>query len=115
MPVAKAAAKPTVQSVSKPVFDALARAKDKASLKGAKISHTEMLTIAKAMDKAIGDGMKKLSPEDEFNEMPYAVGMAMMQQIKKGDFVSNRDFTKLWNAAVDIASEAPDIGNYAPD
>jgi hypothetical protein len=115
MPVGKAAAKPTVASVSQPVFDALAKAKDAKSLGGAKISHTEMLTIAKAMDKAVGDGIKKLSPQDSFNEMPYAVGMRMMQSIKKEDFVSNKDFTRLWNAAVDIASAAPDIGNYAPE
>jgi hypothetical protein len=111
MPIAKA----TVQSLSQPVFDALAKAKGAKSIQGAKISHTEMLTIAKAMDKAIGDGLKKLSPEDSFTQMPYAVGMRMMQSIKKDDFVSNKDFTKLWNAAVDIASEAPDIGNYTPD
>ena len=107
--------KPTVASVSKPVFDALAAAKAKTSIKGAKISHTEMLTIAKAMDKAVGDGIKKLSPDDAFDQMPYAVGFRMMQSIGKNDFVSNRDFTKLWNAAVDIASAAPDIGNYIPD
>jgi hypothetical protein len=115
MKVAKPAAKPTVASVSQPVFDALAKAKDPKSLQGKKISHTEMLTLAKAMDKAVGDGLKKLSPDDAFSQMPYAVGMRMMQSITKGDFVSNRDFTKLWNAAVDIASEAPDIANYAPD
>lgn len=105
MPVAKA----TVASVSKPVFDALAKAKDKKSLQGAKISHTEMLKIAKAMDKAVGDGIKKLSPEDAFDGIPASVGLGMMQSISKKDFVNPRDFQKLWNAAVDIASESDNV------
>ena len=107
--------KATPQSVSAPIYKAIADAKEKTSLKGKKISHTEMLKIAKAMDKALDDGFKKLGPSDLFDQLPYAAGFGVMQSIEKKDFVSNRDFVKLWNKAVDIASEAPDIGNYLPD
>jgi hypothetical protein len=103
------AAKPTVQSVAKPVFDALAKAKDKKSLGGAKISQSEAKTILKAMDKAVGDGMKKLAPEDAFDGIPAAVGLGMMQSITKKDFVNPRDFQKVWASAVDIASESDNV------
>jgi hypothetical protein len=67
------------------------------------------------MDAALDAGFKKLSPEDTFTQLPYAAGFGVMQTIKKGEFVKQADFTKLWNKAVDIASAAPDIGNYLPD
>jgi hypothetical protein len=105
----------SVSSVAKPVFKALEAAKAPSSLQGKKISRSETTAIAKAMDKALDVGFKKLSPEDLFQELPYAVGFAMMQNIKKSDFVNPKDFSRLWNKAVDIASAAPDIGNYLPD
>ena len=107
--------KVTPQSISAPIYKAIADAKGKKTLGGKKISHSEMVKIAKAMDKALDVGFKKLSPDDLFTELPYAAGFGVMQSIKSGDFVSQRDFNKLWNKAVDIAAAAPDIGNYLPD
>lgn len=105
----------TPQTVSAPIYKAITDAKKAESLHGKKISTTEARKIAKAMDKALDDGFKKLGPEDLFEQLPYAAGFGVMQSISKKDFVNARDFNKLWAKAVDIASAAPDIGNYLPD
>ena len=104
----------SVQSVSAPIYTAIAAAKEAKSPAGKKVSHGEYLKISRAMDKALDDGFKHLSPQDTFEELPYAAGFGVMQSIKRSDFVKRADFTRLWNKAVDIASAAPDIGNYIP-
>lgn len=105
----------SVKSVSAPIYKALADAKKANSIKGKKISHTEAIRISKAMDKALDDGLKRLSPNDVFLKLPYAAGFGVMQSISKKDFANSRDFRKLWDKAADIAATAPDIGNYIPD
>lgn len=103
----------TPQQVAAPIYAAIRAARDPGSIKGAKISATETRTISKAMDKALSDGFDKLTLEETFEELPYAAGFGVMQEINQKEFARRQDFRSLWNKAVDIASAAPDIGNYA--
>jgi hypothetical protein len=102
-----------IQQIVKPVFDAIDQAKaPTGGEKGVKISHREALTIdratttaARRANRALAE--KRISPDDAFMEVPARMGMGMMQSLQAKDFVSKRDFNKLWDLAVDFVSADP--------
>jgi hypothetical protein len=102
--------------IAKP-FAVLKQVTDPKSADGAKISSTEAKKLSKAIDDAVEKSTtaKGLTPEDRIEEIPGRIGFGMMESMKPDEFVSRKDYQKLWNKNVDLADSLPDIGNYIPD
>jgi hypothetical protein len=95
-----------IRQIVKPVEDALNAAKPKGH-SDKKISHQESLAIGRAVTEATREANRaakegRITDDDAFATVPSRVGLKLLESLKQEEFVSNRDFNRLYDRAVKL-------------